>query len=540
MADVSNWVFGDESEFLVGPIVGRVTETSARILIESAKDCTAEFTVVSVKSEASVEGETQGDECEKRNPSTVKFDLTAQAPKAVEISDLTPGHRVEVSIRLGSQTRVASFNTPSPNAKSRKVGLVSCNKISTMVEIAMWEKMAENAAKYDVVLHMGDQIYGDDDFKTDGKSEEEISAMGDPADSAWGRCQILLTAEGAGHDFEPHRAQCIQYYADVYRTTWNHPPCASALAGVSNLMMLDDHEITDDAGDVPEHCDRSTWQYFVIGCAYQAYNIYQGQLNYSMEDPFDFEQKAYWYSEIFPGVGLFMLDVRLERCLLRHQIENMDWENHNYLGPRQFDEFKSVLEGSFKDIKTLIMVSPTPPIFLSSAAASLIELKSDDVVGSWSYKTFKKEHKELLQTLTDWQNGRSDRAVIMASGDIHIGGFSDVQLDSGGPLINQVISSAIGNLPEASVKALKAIGNTALAVAGVHLTMRINHSAWVFDPNYAVLTIEPPSMDSLDKERPSIKGEIITKEYITTHDMKYTIPGGVCGEAMHGCQCTTS
>jgi hypothetical protein len=34
-------------------------------------------------------------------------------------------------------------------------------------------------------------------------------------------------------------------------------------------MILDDHEITDDAGDVPEHVDQSTWQYFVIGAAYQ-------------------------------------------------------------------------------------------------------------------------------------------------------------------------------------------------------------------------------------------------------------------------------
>jgi hypothetical protein len=45
MADVSSWVFGEGSNFHVGPIVGRVTDTTARLVIEAAHDLTAEISV---------------------------------------------------------------------------------------------------------------------------------------------------------------------------------------------------------------------------------------------------------------------------------------------------------------------------------------------------------------------------------------------------------------------------------------------------------------------------------------------------------------
>jgi hypothetical protein len=45
MADTSTWRFGEGSNFHVGPIVGRVTDTTARIVIEAAHDLTAEISV---------------------------------------------------------------------------------------------------------------------------------------------------------------------------------------------------------------------------------------------------------------------------------------------------------------------------------------------------------------------------------------------------------------------------------------------------------------------------------------------------------------
>jgi hypothetical protein len=40
----------------------------------------------------------------------------------------------------------------------RKVGLTSCNKISVMAKLGMWDKLVKDAASLDVILHMGDQV----------------------------------------------------------------------------------------------------------------------------------------------------------------------------------------------------------------------------------------------------------------------------------------------------------------------------------------------------------------------------------------------
>jgi hypothetical protein len=54
----------------------------------------------------------------------------------------------------------------------------------------------------------------------------------------------------------------------------------------------------------------------------------------------DIEQKAYWHTMLYPHVGLFSLDVRLQRSLHRHQLLDLDWKDHEYLGPVQMEDLK--------------------------------------------------------------------------------------------------------------------------------------------------------------------------------------------------------
>lgn len=65
--------------------------------------------------------------------------------------------------------------------------------------------------------------------------------------------------------------------------------------------------------------------------------------------------------------------------------------------------------------------------------------------------------------MSDWQEAKPNRAVCMTAGDIHIGGFADCQLKKGAPLLNQIVASAIGNLPEGSTTALNLIGTAAVS-----------------------------------------------------------------------------
>eukprot|EP00611_Tribonema_gayanum_P026730 TRINITY_DN6439_c0_g1_i2.p1 TRINITY_DN6439_c0_g1~~TRINITY_DN6439_c0_g1_i2.p1 ORF type:complete len:476 (+),score=151.65 TRINITY_DN6439_c0_g1_i2:85-1428(+) len=404
MADVSTWNFSPDSAFLVGPIVGRVTANTARMMVEASANSTASISVMSDGKSAggaAVTGVTADaastEDVNVAVASSMEVQLTAKKPAAIELTGLQPGKRVTVNIKIGAETRTASFTTPDPARRDWHVGLVSCNKISTMKEIALWEKLAKAAPSMDVMLHMGDQVYGDEDFHRGGKNEAEIDTKQEAREGCWGRCKEIVTAPDVGTNWEPLREQCRDIYANLYRATWSHPPTASALAAVSNLMVLDDHEIVDDTGDVPEHLDSTTWQFFVMGCAYQAYLAYQGQLNFPIKDLEDMEQKVYYHTHLFPNVGLVMCDVRLQRSLHRHQQSGADWTDHEYLGPRQFVDLKAAMEDDFKDCTSVIVVSPTPLLFVSSAAASLIVHASDDIIGSWSNKKFKHEQKEFLQ-----------------------------------------------------------------------------------------------------------------------------------------------
>ena len=78
----------------------------------------------------------------------------------------------------------------------------------------------------------------------------------------------------------------------------------------------------------------------MISCGYQVYLQYQAQLNADVKDVTDWQQKAYWHTMLSSSVGLFMLEVRLQRSLHRHQMLNMDWQDHEYLGPRQMQDLK--------------------------------------------------------------------------------------------------------------------------------------------------------------------------------------------------------
>ena len=72
----------------------------------------------------------------------------------------------------------------------------------------------------------------------------------------------------------------------------------------------------------------------------QVYLEYEQSLNYEIKDTHDWQQKAYWHTLLFPKVGLYMVDARLQRSLHRHQMKDMDWTDHEYIGPGQMEDFK--------------------------------------------------------------------------------------------------------------------------------------------------------------------------------------------------------
>ena len=93
-----------------------------------------------------------------------------------------------------------------------------------------------------------------------------------------------------------------------------------------------------------------------------------------------------------------------------------------------------------------------------------------------------------------------------------------MQLKRGGLLLNQIISSAIGNIPEGNLTLLKLMGTPVLAVADAHFHLRVHHERWVMDPNYAIFHINPPARSDVSDAqlaiatgRPVIVAELFSK-----------------------------
>ena len=75
-----------------------------------------------------------------------------------------------------------------------------------------------------------------------------------------------------------HQGVICEYYREVYRDTWRHPPTAKCLANCPNLMIYDDHEVRDNWGDIPDDWDSSCAEFFVARCAWIVSMEYQRQL----------------------------------------------------------------------------------------------------------------------------------------------------------------------------------------------------------------------------------------------------------------------
>jgi phosphodiesterase/alkaline phosphatase D-like protein len=76
-----------------------------------------------------------------------------------------------------------------------------------------------------------------------------------------------------------HQGAICEFYREVYRDTWRHPPTAKCLANCPNLMIYDDHEVRDNWGDIAEDWESSCAEFFVARCAWIVSMEYQRQLH---------------------------------------------------------------------------------------------------------------------------------------------------------------------------------------------------------------------------------------------------------------------
>lgn len=358
---------------------------------------------------------------------------------------------------------VCSFRT-LPD-RPPKIALVSCNHVDNHAfpkerRGAMWRRLGQLVARgeVDLIVHAGDQIYGDDPPPGWKAEDERVSA-----------------------------------YRRHYVDTWTHPDVAAVLSSCPNLMMWDDHEIYDGWGS--NDGDETEAARSRFAAAAQAFTEFQAALS-----PRDRFASGFGWAFEHPGLALLALDGRSQRA----------WRTHAVLGKPQLDELSKRLDTlATRELKHLFVLLGTPivyvPVIAGEKLTSLLSPNSlDDVRDAWTASHNREECRRLLMLLFDFAARSPGTQVTVLAGDVHVGTLAQIetQLEFGParrrPRLYQVTSSGIGRPPPSGISAfmLKLLtggGEQALLhqdiVGHLRTISGSDHEYLVQERNFAVLDV---------------------------------------------------
>ncbi|KAL3694289.1 hypothetical protein R1sor_007940 [Riccia sorocarpa] len=502
----------------VGPVIGKVTESSARILLEVGEAGNIAMQLEEEKAQAEDSAAAPANRTSEQNGnSTVKTGATvtrfleAGRPAIFVFNDLKPGTRYVVRLTGCCRPVQSSFKTfPKDNPSSLNFAVISCNKIFiTEKEIPfhsdLWAHLERliKQKKIDMCLHLGDQIYGDGDKLLDAGAEPS-----DWSDCFRKSCSLLSTY--SKDRWVEHYNTVCEYYREVYRRTWHHLPTAYCLANCPNLMIYDDHEVRDNWGDLEQDWEKETSDFFIARCAWRAYLEYQRQLH----EDVDFTNLSAitkdYHMHLTAGVGIMFLDIRGSRTF--HRVEDSE---HPYLGSDQWREIDQALSagGLFERAKVLLLCTPAPLVFLdhnfTDAASNVPRLV--DFKGHWSAAKHYDEQKRMISTIFGWRAASKDREVLVLGGDVHCGGHSKIVLERT-EAIQQLTTSAIANhpLPKTAYYLLRAAG-TLTPAAGRNYAFY--HYNWTRSRNYGLVQIKYPPHEETST-RPEVISQLIKGKFM--------------------------
>mmetsp|Transcript_42171 Transcript_42171/g.86223 ORF Transcript_42171/g.86223 Transcript_42171/m.86223 type:complete len:563 (+) Transcript_42171:63-1751(+) len=452
----------------VGPVIGRVTTTTARVLVEVGVQ--VEQLTVSLKS---------GDQ-------PAKEVTRAQPPKSRPIlfafEDLAEGTKYTVTVSAdGSPWKNCNASVPSTlktmtSGGPCKVGVVSCNKIyvtrKKQKDDCAWELLLKRVQKGDLdcLLHVGDQVYADHEYGDyeDGPkklSEEQFLAklqkQGD--ECVFAKAKLHLQSLGGFESWAQAEDEVKEMFRALYRETWGWPATAAVLANIPNTMIPDDHEFRDDWGDREEDYDRKSVAYCVARCGYRIYREYQAALNGGAGDKFA-EKPHEFYPEhlVIPDflpqqkVGLLALDTRCKGFTQESypyktggMYPSADGGNAcPFLGMPQWQAVEAALGdgGAFREATCLLVVATCPPLFLGAKGTKFVTdyLGGNDFLGSWGAERNLPELVRLLDGLRAWKGRNANRQIVMVGGDVHSGLVTDVK-HNGALIFQQLTASAVAN-----------------------------------------------------------------------------------------------
>jgi len=439
-------------------VVGKVTDSSARILVEVLEGgrITAHLTrqqrLVRSLERTRPDGTVVQDSvlrhdasntaaaasCSAATPAngdvskhTVTVDLQPGRPRIFKFEELEPNARYALSFDgLAHAQPASSFVTMlrdwkiSPSFPSMRVATISCNLLSETMALTekqtdLWQDLADRIGRdeVDYVLHMGDQVYADEPRSNDDQAPI-VSAFAPETHAEEGKggeklkkkdhfvfkkaCE-LIKAEGATTPaaYRALHPRIEELYRELYRETWSHPPTAKCLANVPNLTVYDDHDFVDNWGTLPSHHDKDSVEYSVGLCARQVYYEYQASLHrdFVLEEVPQIVDDHHFH--VFGEIAFAFTESR-GASSFRYET---DGKVAPFLGVRQWADLESALSpgGLFDKVKHLIMICPCPVVYLPHALNAAVEPMVEDAQGHWAAKAFIPEQTRMLNLCLSWQ-----------------------------------------------------------------------------------------------------------------------------------------
>lgn len=390
------------AKITVGPVIGKVADTTARILIEVDDDAQ----VICEATDAN------------KNVITQAGDFTGGRPAVFKLQGLIPGTEYEITFKGVSgnypKGRVRTFKTDEDRMN---VAAVSCNFLGRRGDADLWADLRDRyvmPGDVNLLLHLGDQIYGD---------------------AAFARALKIINSQEPKSK-KAQDEQILESYRRLYRAWWGDPPTRDVLANVSNLMIWDDHEIRDDWGSRPEDSDPNSVEYRIGILARQIYREYQRQL---WDDPPHADDEHHFH--VWGAIGVLFVDQRGGRSFGRDAARP-------YLGTRQWEAIETALkDGELSNVRALIVVTSVPLVYLGANITGGGTLVVDDLFDHWSHNQHNKEQVEMIRALREWKAAvPGQRELLVVGGDVHVGGHTDVRHDDV-TIFNQLITSPISNVP---------------------------------------------------------------------------------------------
>ncbi|EDQ88997.1 uncharacterized protein MONBRDRAFT_25781 [Monosiga brevicollis MX1] len=314
-------------------------------------------------------------------------------PMILKINRLNTCHQYTLTVQVKDQPETAitsHFATPCPDTDHRRMIVVSCDRFADDPnDDAFLEAFADRAGPFDVMFHMGDQIYADKLLKLEAQTIDEA----------------------------------IPLYRDLYREAWSRPVMRRFLSTGSHIMVPDDHDVMNALS--PENVLASRDDPYWVAGQRTTYE-FQRALWVDVLELSKLSADNIGKEDAHPGVHAFMrvgstavaaLDTRFYRSYASPKAP------YELLGEKQTKSFLTHLHRWVEDtnVNSIVILTGLPLMWPSEMLSHVAFAIEGD-----KYPMHPTHRENLITILDALHEAQRVKDVILIGGDVHV--YSEMQL----------------------------------------------------------------------------------------------------------------